>query len=309
MRARGVSLFAFLITTALLATGLAGPGAGSDGHNPVFEWDGRGPLPDGVVELSHEWWVPYMDTAALDIPNGIRPGAWLRLGNSYCTASFVVEDQAGKLYLMTAGHCTQSLGQRIAVKQGTLVAAAGEWLEFGTLIGRNPNGYDTALIRIDEDKYDLVDPNMPGWGGPQGVATTRPADALHYGWGWVTWQEHQTRCRAATTLSWSPTTWWIETDTYGGGGDSGSGVMSYAGLALGNLNWATNVQYPNLPGGIGGGAFYSKQLGGLRMDFALERLEAQTGLQLSLVAGDDITVLPFPQPIGDDCEPEPPLPV
>lgn len=293
------------VPLAILALASVGLGAGTPGGDPdpVQAWDGRGPLPEGVVELSHSWWVPTMDVAALDIAHGIRPGAWLKLGDSYCTASFVVKDATGALYLTTAGHCTQGVGQRIAVKQGTLVAAAGEWLEFGTLVARYPGGYDAALIRIDEDKYPLVDPDMPGWGGASGVATSSPGDALHYGWGWVTWQEHHTRCRAATTLSWGPTVWWVETQTYGGGGDSGSGVMSYAGLAMGILNWARNIE----PDPIGG-AFYTKELGGLRFDVALSRLAAQTGLQLSLVTGGPVTVLALPEPAGDECYPEPPLP-
>jgi hypothetical protein len=291
------------LAAVLLAAVLLGASPGLPAHAAV-DWDGRGPLPEGVVELSHAWWVPWMDAAALDIPHGIRPGAWLQLGNSYCTASFVVQDGAGNLYLTTAGHCTQAVGQRIAVKQGTAVAAAGQWLEFGTLVARWPGWLDAALIRIDADKVHLVDPTIPGWGGPQGVATARPADALHYGWGWVTWQEHQNRCRTAAVDSWGSSVWWIRTDTYGGGGDSGSAVMARDGMALGILNWARNVQPDHV-----GGAFYAKELGGLRFDVAIAALSAQTGLSLRLVTGGPVTVLDLPAPAPhDDCVPEPPVP-
>jgi hypothetical protein len=300
MRGRGV--FVPMSCLALIAALFAGAGSAADQEPAYHGWDGTGDLPAGVVELSHEWWVPYMDKGALNIPHGIRPGAWLRMGNAHCTAAFVLTDPQDNLYITTSGHCTQSTGQRAFVKQGAVNAAVGEWLAFGTVVARWPSGYDAALIRVDSDKHDLVKPTMSGWGGPTGVATTRPADALHYGWGWITWQDHYTRCRAAVTTGWSATTWWIRTDTYGGGGDSGSGVMGQDGLALGILNWATNIQ----PDPVGG-AFYAKDLGGIRMDVAIDLLTAQSGIPLVLVTGGDTTMVPLPAPLGTQCHPEPPV--
>ncbi len=307
---RAVPALAGLMVIVLLGSGSSGihSPAEAETNDPqaIFELSlDRDDLAGHELPMSHNAWVPYMEAAALMVPEGVRPGAWINMGNSYCTASFVVEDENGKLYLTTAGHCTQSTGQRASILHNTPVAGAAEWEEFGTIIGRWPSGLDAALIEIDADWYDLVDPSMPGWGGPTGVASSNPGDAYHYGWGWVTWQEHNTRCRTASTYSWGPTTWWIQTETYGGGGDSGSAVMNHQGEAVGILNWATNIQ--QLPAGLDQGAFYSDQLGGLRFDVALNALSSQTGHQLSLVEGGPITAIPGAGPVGEQCSPDPPL--
>lgn len=294
MRVRGVPLSVLAILLALPLGVLAAPEP-TNIETPLPADDER------ELPTSHEYWVPYMDKAALDIAAGIRPGAWLRMGSAYCTASFVLDDPSGALYLTTAGHCTHGMGERVAVKQNTLIAAAGEWLEFGTVIGRWPSGLDAALIEIDPEHYDLVDPSMPGWGGPTGVATSRPDAVLHYGWGWVTWQEHQTRCRTGPVLSWGATTWWVE--TMGGGGDSGSGVMSTDGLAIGILDWGRIWRTDPI-----GGAFIADQMGGVRMDRAITALSAQTGLDLSLVEGGPVTIVDGAGAIDDACMPEPPVP-
>lgn len=306
-------MFSLLAVIVLVGSGSSGSPALMDRPDdftvqeivPLALTRGQTDDPGQELPMSHNWWIPYMETAALMISEGIRPGAWINMGASYCTASFVVEDEFGRLYLTTSGHCTQSNGQRAEILHNTPIAGAAEWEEFGTVIARWPSGQDAALIRIDEDWYDRVNPSMPGWGGPTGVAKSPPTDAYHYGWGWVTWQEHNTRCRTATTMSWGSSVWWIQTETYGGGGDSGSGVMNAQGEAMGILNWASNVQYPPL--GIGEGSFYSEFLGGLRFDVALNLLSAQTGLQLSLVEGGPVTSIPQTGPVGEQCMPEPPL--
>ncbi len=259
--------------------------------------DGADPLP-----TSHGYWVPYMETAAPSIPDGIRPGAWIQAGSHYCTAAFVVEDQTGGLYLTTAAHCTDHVGQRVSVMEGTLVAAAGQWEPFGTVVEHWPGwNLDAALIEIDEDHHDDVDPSMPGWGGPTGIATDAPEGVFHYGWGWVTWQEHQNRCRDGPSVSWGSQTWWA--NTTGGGGDSGSGVLTDSGEALGILAWGRQLTNDPI-----GGAFIAEQLGGTRFDVALDALEGATGLDLELVEGDDVSAIEAPDPVGTLCEPEPPTP-
>jgi hypothetical protein len=256
--------------------------------------------PEGSVELSHGFFTPYMHIAALDIPRGIRPGSWLQIGDANCTASFVLRDTLSRLYITTAGHCTESIGQRAAIKEGVLIAALGESVEFGTVVAHWPQGLDAALIRIDEDKYDLVNPTMIGWGGPTGLVTEIPEGpivrVLHYGWGWVTWYDHATRCRTGITLpidleDWTSSTWW--TAEIGGGGDSGSATMTEDGKALGILDWARSPVVPTPTG-----AFVSARMGGVRLDAALNRWNAQ-GWGLSLVEGG---------PLNPVCLPEPPVP-
>jgi len=250
--------------------------------------------PQDAVELSHGFWTPYMHLAALDIPRGIRPGAWLQIGAANCTAAFVVQDPAGALYITTAGHCTEHVGQRVSVKEGVLVAALGDMVPFGTVVARWPAGLDAALVRIDEDKYPQVNPRMTGWGGPTGLATANPGTASvvkHYGWGWVTWYDFSTRCRAGVFNSWQANTWWYA--GIGGGGDSGSAVMTADGKALGILDWGGGIIVPTPTG-----AFLSTMEGGVRFDRVLQAW-ANEGRDLSLVLGG---------PVNEVCTPEPPVP-
>jgi hypothetical protein len=252
--------------------------------------------PVGAVPLSHEFFTPYMNAAALDIPYGIRPGAWLQIGLANCTASFVVRDPAGALYITTAGHCTSGPGQRASIKDGTLVGALNGIREFGTVAANWPLGFDAALIRIDPAEYANVNPTMTGWGGPTGMLTGTPSDPLvvrHYGWGWVTWYDFASRCRSgvADIASWDSNTWWYV--SVGGGGDSGSAVMTADGLAMGILDWG-GFAIPT----VVTGAFVSLEEGGVRLDKTLAAFKVTTGLDLTLVTGE---------PVRDVCTPEPPL--
>lgn len=272
---------------------------GDEGEaNDVRALSTEGPTGE-QLPTSHGFWVPYMETAAPLVPEGIGPGSWIRVGGHYCTAAFVVADAEGDRYLTTAGHCTDAVGQEAYVLEDALVAGAADWESFGTVVARWPGwNLDAALIEIDDDHSGDVDPSMAGWGGPTGLASQAPDHGFHYGWGWVTWQEHQTRCRDGPSVSWGPTTWWLETT--GGGGDSGSGVVTGTGQALGILTWGRQVTYEPV-----GGAFVAEQLGGVRMDVALDALSADAGLDLQLVTGDELAPV---STATDDavCPPEPP---
>lgn len=259
----------------------------------VVELDRRTQLP-----ASHGFFVPYMETAALDVPPGIGPGSWIRMGESYCTGAFVLEDPTGALYLTTAAHCTSHEGQTAEVLENAVVAGIDAWEPFGTVVERWPGwNLDAALIEIDPGMYDRVDPSVPGWGGPTGLFTESPSQdnpgVVHYGWGWATWYEHNTRCREGdASHGWTDTTWWGE--SFGGGGDSGSGVLTATGEALGILDWGRDVTP------IAMGAFVSEELGGVRMDAVIDAFEAETGTSLSLVEGDSLNPI---------CMPDPPMPL
>lgn len=265
--------------------------------------------PAGAVPLSHGFFTPYMHLAALNLAEGIRPGAWVQINGGDCTLSFVLRDTLGRLYITTAGHCTGALGQRAAITHDALVAAAAPPMEFGTLVARSPcvsgaatcpgnQRLDAALVRIDADKYGLVNPSMVGWGGPTGLLTTIPADGsetLHHGWGWVTWYDQQTRCRRGSVAAewWGANSWWVA--EIGGGGDSGSAVMTADGLAIGILDWGGGNVVPTLVTS----AFVSDHVGGVRLDKVIAAWNAQ-GWGLSLVTGG---------PVNPVCMPEPALPV
>jgi hypothetical protein len=241
-------------------------------------------------ELSHGFFTPYMNQYALDIPRGIRPGAWLEIGDANCTASFVVQDPTGALYITTAGHCTSGPGQRASIKENALIGMQNDIHPFGTVVANWPHGLDAALIRIDAEQYADVNPTMLGWGGPTGLLTSIPAQdpviVRHYGWGWATWYEQNTRCRSgvADLASWDSTTWWYF--GLGGGGDSGSAVMTSDGLAMGILDWGA-FAIPT----VVTSAFVSPEEGGTRFDQALAAFSQVLGKQFTLVPGGPLNAV------------------
>jgi hypothetical protein len=249
-----------------------------------------------AVPLSHEAIAPYMHLAALDLAEGIRPGAWIQLGTADCTAAFVLRDATGALYLTTAGHCTTAPGQRASYTSDAAVAALATPEPFGTVVANWPQGLDAALIRIDADEYANVNPSMIGWGGPTGLVTSAPPDGTqtrHYGWGWWTWMDHTTRCRVgllepADFGGFDSATWWYFGPV--GNGDSGSGVLTADGRALGILDWG-GLGTPTSPAAFMEG-------GGTRLDRAIAAFEAVTGLDLELVTGG---------PVSDTCSTQLPV--
>lgn len=276
-----------LVLPALLLLALPALPAGSA---PV-----QAPL-ENAVELSHGFFVPYMHAAALNVAPGIRPGGWVQINGSDCTLAFVLRNTAGELFITTAGHCTGPLGQRASVTQDAPIASLAPPMQFGTLVASWPRGLDAALIKIDADKYDLVNPSMVGWGGPTGLVTDNPdfgSVTLHHGWGWATWYDQQTRCRRGLLDSTNRDIW--VTLEHGGGGDSGSAIMMGDGRALGILDWGGGVVVPTFVTG----AFVSTHVAGVRMDAVLNAWNAQ-GWGLELVTGG---------PVNPVCVPEPSLPV
>jgi hypothetical protein len=181
--------------------------------------------------------IPLIDLPQGDVPTtllleqcpGIRPGA--RLSNG-CTMNFVFEDTAN-LYIGTAGHCTSFVGQRMG--------ATGMTGTFGTVVYRYYGGvgWDFALILVDEDKRDLVDPNLCAFHGPLDAdpSTHQYQPVHHYGWGVATMQNSYQRARTGYILWTSPTT--VHFMSYASGGDSGSPLNNVHGDALGII---THVQ-------------------------------------------------------------------
>ncbi len=192
-------------------------------------------------------------------PSEIRPGARMT-GPAGCTFSFVFSDQNNRLYISTAGHCTTNVGDRVsAADVGT----------FGTTVfttGSGGLGNDFALVQVDSDKEDLVNPAMCHWGGPTGLANAGTFQADHYGWGMGYGIAAFTRPRSGY-LTFTGTESWAFTGT-AIFGDSGSGVINSDGPALGTL---THV-------GVGfiGNTF------GTRTSHGVDLAEQETGLQLSL---------------------------
>lgn len=237
----------------------------------------------GAQPLSHGELVPIMKRTALDVPDQVRPGAWMT-EPADCTLAHVLEDAGGNAYVLTAGHCANSsaprhedLGARVAIVTDTgpsgganeTVGTVADFVSDGV-------GQDYALIAIDAGDEHLVEPNMAGWQGPVGLAESEePGSVHHYGFGSSgTWFHDATRCRAGST----PGFWGATSYAFHGligGGDSGSPAQTASGQALGintHLGFApTDPVFGNVLG--------------TRTTHAIDSLEDRNGLSLSLATG------------------------
>ncbi len=196
--------------------GLVGPAP----HAPERTSD---PLDGPVVPLGQT--LPSFEAC-----QGLRPGARMT-APSGCTLNFVFS-QGGDLFIGTAAHCVGGTGQR--------VSAAGVG-DFGAVVfdgwENNPSAIanDFALIKIDAQHHDDVDPALCTWGGPTGIGS--PGSLLdtdlllEYGWGSATSIAAASRARihdeflsSSNTLSWNGV---------GSGGDSGAPLVYGDGRAAG----------------------------------------------------------------------------
>ncbi len=191
----------------------------------------------------------------------IRPGVQVVTGNGQCTANYVYH-RAGELYLGMAAHCA-GLGEQTDTNGcatesrplGTPVTIAGAehrgTLAYSSWAAMEANGErdplacahnDFALIRIDPRDHDRVNPTVPHWGGPVGVASpTAPALNGYRAYG-------NSSLRQGLTLL-SPMWGFAAGNHTAGGwlrqavtllpgvpGDSGMGLQTYDGLAAGVLS-------------------------------------------------------------------------
>lgn len=246
------------------------------------EMDTRVVPVDGAKEITHGPLVPYMLRTSVDVPSTIRPGAWM-IEPAPCTLSHVVEDASGGLYVLTAGHCTNTAAERAddLGRPVEIVTDAGptghETLEIGTVLDFEDSGVgaDYALVDVHAHLEDQVEPSMAGWQGPTGLADELPPGTVHhYGFGSAaTWTSDATRCRTGVT---GGPLGYIGARSYGftgllAFGDSGSPSQNAEGEALG-IN--THL------------SFNATTALGTRATHALDALETRTGLELSLVDGD-----------------------
>ncbi len=123
----------------------------------------------------------------------IQPGAFVSTPEGGCTMNYVFRDSQGKMYIGTAGHCFERVGQRAEAEPnpGSPVSILDPLFEFGTAVfvefSEEEPSIDFALIEIDPEDVGKVNPAMRRWGGPTGVtsaAETNTGDLLlQYGYG------------------------------------------------------------------------------------------------------------------------------
>jgi hypothetical protein len=197
---------------------------------------------------------PYAGTDGVSI-TAVAAGACM-VSPSGCTMNFIFTDGTSK-YIGTAGHCAgngKTVMAQIATRVDptdtvfvTLAAIGNVVKSWNAGIGR-----DFALVKIDPGFK--VMPGVAGALGPTGAFCGDPVaqPVMHYGHGYIFFVEQGYpkfgevvpdltifRFNNANGFNWVG---------YGLPGDSGSGVMNDAGLAVGDLTHGISVLGVPVPG-------------------------------------------------------------
>ena len=198
---------------------------------------------------------PYAGTDGVSL-TAVSAGACM-VSPSGCTMNFVFTDGTSN-YIGTAGHCAGN-GKTVIAQVGTRVDPTDSVIVNLAAIGsvvKSWNagiGRDFALVRINPG-FKVV-PGMAGALGPTGVFCGDPVGqpVMHYGHGYIFFVE-QGNAKFGEVVPdltllvrfTSPNGFnWVG---YGLPGDSGSGVMNDAGLAVGDLTHGIGVAGIPVPG-------------------------------------------------------------
>jgi hypothetical protein len=174
-----------------------------------------------------------------------------------CTMNFVFTDGSSS-YIGTAGHCVAG-GRTVIAQIGTRVDPTDTTIVTLAAIGQVAKswnsgiGKDFALVKIDFG-FKVV-PGVAGGFGPTGVLCLDPVGqpVMHYGHGYVFFVEQgnpkfgevvpdlSLLVKFTTSNGFN----WVG---YGLPGDSGSGVMNDAGLAVGDLTHGIGIAGVPVPG-------------------------------------------------------------
>jgi hypothetical protein len=190
----------------------------------------------------------------------IHPGVQTVTDSGQCTSNFVFFDAADNVYLGQAAHCSGTggatetdgcdsgslpLGTPVEVegagRPGTMVY--NSWLAMRANDEADPDTCafnDFALVRLDAADAGKVNPSIPFWGGPTGIAdTTAQGDkVLSYGNSSLRLGIEQLKPKEGVSLGTTGNGWSHEvyTITPGIPGDSGSAFIDRQGRAFGVLS-------------------------------------------------------------------------
>jgi hypothetical protein len=199
----------------------------------------------------------------------IHPGTQMFTAGAQCTANFVFSD-GSNTYVGYAAHCAGTggstdtngcstgslpLGTPVTFNSGANLASEGTQVGTGTLAysswlamqkagetDANTCAYnDLALVKVDSQYVDDINPSVPFWGGPTKLATagTAAGDAVYsFGNSLLRAGIEQLSPKRGVSLGddaggWTHT---VYTVSPGVPGDSGSGFMDASGGALGVLS-------------------------------------------------------------------------
>jgi hypothetical protein len=205
----------------------------------------------------------------------IHPGVMTFTDGAQCTSNFIFQS-GSDVFIGQAAHCSGTGGQTEtngcdsgslplgtpvevdgASRPGTLVY--NSWLAMQAAGETDANtcaGNDFALVKLDPADVANVNPSVPFWGGPTGIATSTATGekVLSYGnsslRGGVTQLSPKEGISLGSADSNGGWTHLVYTVTPGIPGDSGSGFMDGSGNAIGVLS---TVQLAPLAGSNGVG--------------------------------------------------------
>jgi hypothetical protein len=206
----------------------------------------------GLVPGAARAWAP-ADTA------DIHPGVQTVTGGGQCTSNFIFQDVSG-VYLGQAAHCSGTggatetngcdsaslpLGATVEIEGASQpgVMVYNSWLAMQAAGESRPNACeynDFALVRVDPADVAEVNPSVPGFRGPTGLAAS-PGGAgsavYSYGNSSLRGGVSVLKPKQGTAVQnagggWSAA---VYTATPGIPGDSGSGFLTSTGQAFGVL--------------------------------------------------------------------------
>ena len=242
----------------------------------------------GVLALAAGFPVTAAPTWAPAGSATIHPGVQTFTGGNQCTSNFVFTDGT-TVYLGQAAHCAGTGGntetdgcQAGTMPLGTAVEVDGasrpgalaysSWVTMqadGETDSDACLGNDFALVRLDAADAGKVNPSLPSWGGPVGLANGSSAGEKVYSYGNSSLRLGLTPLSPKEGYSlgagrngWSHD---VYTLTPGIPGDSGSGFLDANGNALGVLSTLSVLPLPA-----------SNQVSDLRK--ALDYMRAHTAL-------------------------------
>jgi len=202
----------------------------------------------------------------------VHPGVQTDTQGAQCTSNFVFFDPSNTVYLGQAAHCagtggntetngctapTLPVGTPVTVdgatKPGTLAYSSWATMQANGETDADTCAYnDISLIRLDPADAGKVNPSVPFWGGPTGIAgTTAQGDkVLSYGNSSLRAGITQLSPKEGLSLGASGGGWThqVYTVTPGIPGDSGSAFMDANGKAFGVLS---TLQLAPLPAANG----------------------------------------------------------
>jgi hypothetical protein len=233
----------------------------------------------------------------------IHPGVQTDTDGNQCTANFVFYDDTD-VFIGQAAHCASTEGAVAAngcetetLPLGTPVTVGGadqpgtlsysSWVAMQEVDESDTNACrynDFALVRLDPSDHGKVNPTMPFWGGPTGLASGSSIGELVYSYGnsplWMGTSTLQPKEGYSLGTAGDGWTHDVYTFTPGVPGDSGSGYINADGQALGSLS---TLQVAPVAGSNG--------VTDLRM--ALDYLAEHSSLDVTLALGTE--------PEGEAC--------